>query len=452
MVNYEKVNKRDSKRRQRSSSNRESDSSIVVMKSSTTRPNTTKDQDLLLHKVDSLQILKKAMMLTSPTPSGGRVMDRKSLQDSIDLASSRMNRKQPKGDAIAIISQGLKILDLDVLDAELLSESSSTLRTETTTSSSSESFSINNNNNNINNSSSSSSNSNNTKKEKTTTKKQRKRTNNTDMSTAATKIFSSSSSSKDKKRSKSKSSKSSKRSSDDLSSNSNERKRKKDKARFHTRFRLSMNEYIPPSSAPLTEEEIYDAWYTKEEFARMSSKCDKYVDEFGEKHSDSIQDMIRLVALCYQPTSRQQQQQQQQHQTSHMDGVDINKKNKNDKNKKLLEEQESDVEAEIMYTCCLSAAASVSIPSRARGLEYDIIRPLSESRWRHVRTIVEMFGDSRPSTRDLLMSTSGEDLDEVVAARSILLSRPHRMFARALAEIDAMARGGGIAESHTCLN
>eukprot|EP00529_Nitzschia_sp_RCC80_P024593 CAMPEP_0113483200 /NCGR_PEP_ID=MMETSP0014_2-20120614/23311_1 /TAXON_ID=2857 /ORGANISM="Nitzschia sp." /LENGTH=443 /DNA_ID=CAMNT_0000376739 /DNA_START=137 /DNA_END=1468 /DNA_ORIENTATION=+ /assembly_acc=CAM_ASM_000159 len=443
MVNYEKVNKSDSKRRPRSSIDRESDPSIVVMKSSTTRPNTTNGQDLL-YKVDSLQILKKAMTLKSPTPSSARVMDRKSLQDSINLTSSRMNRKQPNSDAIAMISQGLKILDLDVPDAELLSDSSSTLRTETGTRSSSDSFSNNN--------SSSSSSSNNTKKEKTNTKKQRKRTDSTDISTAATKTSSSFSSSKDKKRSKRKSSKSSKRSSDDLSSNSNEWKRKKDKARFHTRFRLSMNEYIPPSSASLTEGEISDAWYTKEEFERMSSKCDKYVDEFGEKHSDSIQDMIRLVALCYQPTDQQQQQQQQQEQqTSHVDCVDINKKNKNDKNKKLLVEQ-SDVEEEIMYICCLSAVTSVSIPSRARGLEYDIIRPLSESRWRHVRTIVEMFGDSRPSTHDLLLSTSGEDLDKVVAARSILLSRPHRMFARALAEIDAMARGGGIAESHTCLN
>jgi hypothetical protein len=169
------------------------------------------------------------------------------------------------------------------------------------------------------------------------------------------------------------------------------------------------------------------AWYTREEAAQMNSKASKYVDEFEDKHPNSMQDMIRLVAKCYEPSQRQSP-------------IDDKRKSKSGSSKKssMLDEQ-CKIEAELMYTCCSYAATSISIPSRARGLEYDIITPLCQSRRRHAKAVLDAFGDSPEETRELLLNATGEDLDELVAQRSMVLSRPHRIFARALAELDANA-------------
>jgi hypothetical protein len=391
---------------------------------------------------NSEDLMKMMRIMPAIQSHGGTESEIPSLQDSLDLTSSKMVEKYSKGDALKMIEEGLKILDLDDGESctsltDLLS-STSTFRSVSTASSSSSGPSCSTSD---------------------CRSSRRNRYYDCDETAAATKpprararVESSSSldkklSKKGKKEKTNKTSTSSNsKSSDKLvdeRSNSNSKASKKKKRpkdlKLHTRFRLSKNEYIPPAPEPLTPEEKSNAWWTRKDFAQMSSKAESYIAEFDREHPRAMQDIIRLVAQCYAPIQPQQQQQQRRRD----DGSTVisnTSGHRRSTNKKLstVDEQYM-IEAELMYTCSLSAATSLCLPSRARGFEYDIVTPLKQSRRRHTQTVLNAFGESPSSVRHILSSMTGDDLDEMVAARSMVLSRPHRIFARALAEMDADA-------------
>lgn len=190
------------------------------------------------------------------------------------------------------------------------------------------------------------------------------------------------------------------------------KKTKQKKAKLHTRFRLAKNEYLP-AGKPLTEDEIARAWWTIEDYERVSAKAHAYAREFEDRHEGPMQELIRLVAQCYaspsslSPDSRS--------------GLKIT-------------DRQYEAEKERMRSCCLLATQAFSIPSRARGLEYDIITPLKKSRQRHSDTVLQAVEDAAAMASDLSRTI---DVDDMIASRSIALSRPHRILARALAERDA---------------
>jgi hypothetical protein len=142
-----------------------------------------------------------------------------------------------------------------------------------------------------------------------------------------------------------------------------------------------LNEYHEFSPDPLTEEEIEQAWWPVEDYDKAVQVTERFIDDFPEQNKEPMQDLIRLVALCY----------------------------------KMKEETIADLKFAVSLT-----------PTVSRGFESEIIPPLKQSRKRHSRAVLDMA------------YRSPED-PEAIAECSRALSHPHQLLARVFAQRDLAA-------------
>jgi hypothetical protein len=147
------------------------------------------------------------------------------------------------------------------------------------------------------------------------------------------------------------------------------------------RIRLSKNEYFNGTTEPFTTEEIDRAWWSVEDYDKAVEKTQDFIDAFSRLNKEPMQDLIRLVALCYKS-----------------DGESID-----------------DLKRAVKLT-----------PTVSRGFESDIIPPLKQSRKRHSKAVLQ------------LAQSSPHD-EEAIAECSRALSRPHQMLAKAFAQRDVAA-------------
>ncbi|KAL3924076.1 MAG: hypothetical protein SGILL_001266 [Bacillariaceae sp.] len=151
--------------------------------------------------------------------------------------------------------------------------------------------------------------------------------------------------------------------------------------RQRVRFRLSKNVNYPPSDDPLTEEEIDQAWWTTDDYNEAVDVTEDYIDKFHKINKEPMQDLIRLVALCY----------------------------------KAKDDAFEDLKHAVSLT-----------PNVSRGFESEIIHPLKKSRKRHTKSVLNVI---RKNPED----------PEKAAECSKVLSRPHNLLAVAYAQRDHQA-------------
>jgi hypothetical protein len=150
------------------------------------------------------------------------------------------------------------------------------------------------------------------------------------------------------------------------------------KKKQRVRFRLANNEYFASSDEPLTDEEIDDAWWTPEDYDKAVEVTEEYIDNFHSLNNEPMQDLIRLVALCY----------------------------------KAKEDKFDDLKHAVSLT-----------PTVSRGFESEIIHPIKKSRKRHARSVLNILHRNPENP-------------EKAAECSKVLSRPHTLLAIAYAQRD----------------
>jgi hypothetical protein len=149
------------------------------------------------------------------------------------------------------------------------------------------------------------------------------------------------------------------------------------------RFNTAQNQVILPPSQGLTEEEIETSWWSHEEFSASLQKFHVSIQRFYDTQKDSVENLNYVVSLCNQASSD----------TS-------------------LED---------------APAAKFLLVPECRGMEAEFTPALKSSRRRHSAIVLEHL--------QKIPSHFPEDLRQrMLSARSMQLSRPHKVFARVLGD------------------
>jgi hypothetical protein len=147
------------------------------------------------------------------------------------------------------------------------------------------------------------------------------------------------------------------------------------------RFNTAKNQVILPSHG-LTEEEIENSWWSREELSASLQKFRVSIDRFYYTQKDSVEKLNHVVSLCNQASSD---------------------------------------------TSLEDATARLLLVPECSGMETDLAPALKSSRRRHATIVLEHL--------QKIPSHFPEDLRQrMLSARSMQLSRPHKVFARVLGD------------------
>jgi hypothetical protein len=151
------------------------------------------------------------------------------------------------------------------------------------------------------------------------------------------------------------------------------------------RFNTAENQVILPCHGGLTEEEIETSWWSHEEYSNSLHKFRVSIQRFYDTQEDAVKKLNRVVSLCNQASSD----------TSNLE----------------------------------DATARLVIVPECRGMEADLTPALKSSRRRHATIVLEHL--------QKIPSHLPEEMRErMLSARSMQLSRPHKVFARVLGDAD----------------